>query len=107
MTIHVLVTNEVYISGLFLHKFSSESYYGLRAKYSLGTNQVLNWYYNGHEVQPSNPNFYVISDGLNTFLGIRSKSSRLHGMYLLKIEILNIKDTYEYSGGIFLNCSQF
>ena len=74
----------------------SDSIYSIHGRFSLGPNQILNWYLNGFPLESSNPHFTMKTDGLNIILYITEVSAAVFGRYMLKIEETDISNTMEF-----------
>ena len=57
----------------------------IQGLFSLGPNQILNWYFKGALLDISKPFYHMESDGLNAVLYITNASKDLDA-YTLKIE---------------------
>ena len=85
-----LAVSEVDILG---DPTSLRSHFYIQGFFSLGPNEILNWYFDGHKVD--NPNSK--SDGLYTVLQIDPQRG-LHGTYSLRIDDTKIVDDITIPG---------
>ena len=67
--------------------------------FSLGSNQILNWYYNDNLIENSGLMLDHATDGLHTMLTISSQVQSAYGRYSLKIEGTNISDYTTITSG--------